>query len=174
MSAPTTICIGNNCPSFWTNPSSEGSDPKIIQNINNSISEFRNRESMTFGRPLDEIHMALFETYRACSMADWDGYGAYPVTTDAYEEAMKIIQLLPSEIKMPEIIPEPNGEIGFEWREGKGHVLVISVSGKHRITYASIFGDDKIHGSVYFGEALPYGIIELLRVGRFIHRWNNL
>lgn len=64
---------------------------------------------------------------------------------------------------MPEIVAEPTGEIGFEWRRGRGRVFVLSVGGKHRITYAGIFGGNKIHGSEYFEETLPFVIIQHLR-----------
>jgi hypothetical protein len=43
------------------------------------------------------------EVYKECSGADWDGYGAVAVTPDAYEEAKRIIDLLPSSIRLPEI-----------------------------------------------------------------------
>ena len=160
-------CIGFDCPNFLTRPSSEGVDQgsskRIVERIIEEVNKLRGSESMTFGRPLDEILTSLLEIYRECSHAGWDGYGASAVTEDAYEEARKIINLLPSSIKMPEIVAEPTGEMGFEWRRGRGQVFVLSVGGKHRITYAGIFGGNKIHGSEYFEETLPMVIIEHLR-----------
>jgi hypothetical protein len=160
-------CIGFDCPNFLTRPSSEGVDQgssrRIVERIIEEVSKLRGPESMTLGHPLEEVLTTLNEVYMECSQAGWDGYGASAVTEDAYEEARKIINLLPSSIRMPEIVAEPTGEIGFEWRRGRGQVFVLSVSGKHRITYAGIYGSNKIHGSEYFEETLPLVIINHLR-----------
>jgi len=160
-------CIGFDCPSFLTRPSSEGLDQdssrKIIQNIKREIANMWGSESITFGHSLDDALVSLFEVYKECSEVDWDGYGASAITKDAYEEARKIINLLPSSIIMPDIVAEPTGEIGLEWRKGRKQVFVISVSGKHRINYAGIFGGNKTHGTEYFEETLPAIIIEHLR-----------
>ena len=52
---------------------------------------------------------SLFEVYKECSEPDWDGYGASPISEEAYGEAFKIIDSLPSGINMPEITCEPTG-----------------------------------------------------------------
>lgn len=161
------ICIGPDCPNFLTGPSGEGVDQnsskKVVKAINRWVSELWRRESITFGHLLDKMHTSLYETYQACIQPDWDGYGAAALTEDAYEEAKKIIDLLPSSIQTPEIVAEPTGEIAFEWYRDRGRVFVISVSGKHRITYAGIFGENKVHGSEDFEETLPLEIIGHIR-----------
>jgi len=118
---------------------------------------------MRFGQPLDKSFTSLLEVYKKCSSAGWDGYGAVALTPDAYEEAKRIIDLLPSSIQMPEIVAEPTGEIGFEWRGRPGRIFVMAVNGRHRITYAGIFGGNKTHGSEHFEETLPSVVIEHLR-----------
>jgi hypothetical protein len=64
---------------------------------------------------------------------------------------------------MPEIVAEPTGEVGFEWRRGQGRIFVISIDGRHKITYAGLFDGNKTHGTEYFGETLPSAVIEHLR-----------
>lgn len=160
-------CISPDCPSFLRAPSGEGFDQdssqRMLVNLKRQISQIWGSESITLGRPLGDILDSLFEVFKECSAIGWDGYGASALTEDAFEEAKKIIDLLPSSIKMPEIVAEPNGEIGFEWRRGKGQVFVLSVGGKHKITYAGIFGENKIHGIEYFEETLPLVIIQHLK-----------
>ena len=158
-------CIDFDCPSLWTRPSSEGFGDfsKRIGSIQREIAQMWGSESVTFGRRLADARLTLLGMYRDCMRADWDGYGASAITEDAFEEAKRIIELLPSSIEMPEIVAEPTGDIAFEWRRGRGRILVISVSGKHRIAYAGIFGDNKVHGSEYFEETLPLAIIQHLR-----------
>lgn len=166
MSNLAIQCTGSDCSPFWIRPSSEGfgdSSRKIVEGIKREIAQMWGSESITFGRPLDDALISLLEVYRECSQSDWDGYGAAAISEDAYEEAKKIINLLPSSIRMPEITAEPTGEIGFEWHKSKGQVFVISVGGKHRITYAGIFSGNKVHGSEYFEDTLPLAIIQHLR-----------
>lgn len=155
-------CI--DCPSFYSVPSGIGfSDTfrNLVKNIKNQIQEIC--EPLTVGRPFEEAVKFLVEIYRECSAENWDGYKALPITADAFEEARNIIKLLPTSVPMPEILAEPGGEIGFEWRRGNRLVFVLSVGGKHKINYAGIFGSNKSHGSEYFGESLPSVIIQNLR-----------
>lgn len=106
----------------------------------------------------------LSRVYRECSVEDWDGCGAEPVSPKAYMEAGKFIGLLPPTFPAPEIIPEPNGEIAFEWYRGKRFVFVASVGGDDTITYAGIHGGtSKFHGTEYLGERLPDTMISHIR-----------
>ncbi len=59
---------------------------------------------------------------------------------------------------------ETLGGIGLEWYRGKSRVFVISVSGKHIISYTGIFDGNKLHGSEYFEETLPLVIIQHLQL----------
>lgn len=153
-------------PPSWIMQSGVAFNPSgnIAKNIDEAIKQLKNSITITLGRPLDEMRDSLNELfYRECSYANWDGYGAVAISKDAYEEADQIINLLPSAIPMPEIVAEPTGAIGFEWHKDKRQVFVISVSGKHRITYAGIFSGNKVHGSEYFEDTLPLAIIQHLR-----------
>lgn len=159
--------IGFDCPSFLTGASSAGFDlessNRIISRTDEEICQLRERVSMTLGLPLDEALASLRGIYRECSREDWDGYGAAAITYDAYREAEKVLQLMPSSIHMPEITAEPTGGIGLEWYRDKSQVFVISIDGKHRIAYAGIFGTNRIHGTEHLEETLPLVIIEHLR-----------
>lgn len=167
MSNLAIQCIGADCPPFWIRPSGEGFDEnssgRIVKDIGEAIDQLRKSITITLGRPLDEMHDSLNEIYRECSRADWDGYGATAISEDTYEEAKKIINLLSSSIPMPEILAEPTGDIGFEWRKGKGQVFAFSVRGKHQIIFAGIIAGNKVHGSEYFEDTIPLMIRQYLR-----------
>ncbi|MBI5788883.1 MAG: hypothetical protein HZA78_08535 [Candidatus Schekmanbacteria bacterium] len=110
--------------------------------------------------PLKEIEDELNILYKETSQDNWDGYDACAISYEALTEAIKFIRLLHSaSFPIPEIAPEPSGEIGFEWHTGKRMVFATSVGGKHIINYAGIFGDFKTHGTINFGETLPHVII---------------
>jgi hypothetical protein len=120
-------------------------------------------EPVSVGWPIGEMLDSLSDTYDECSHPNWDGYDALPLTENAYEEARRFIQLLPTTIQHPEIVPEPSGEIGFEWRKGRRRIFAISIDGRNKLTYAGIFGSNKTHGTEYFGDTLPSVIIDNLK-----------
>ncbi|VAX29660.1 hypothetical protein MNBD_NITROSPIRAE03-84 [hydrothermal vent metagenome] len=136
---------------------------KLKKQYDNVIREFRSTE--TIGRPLKEALQSLKEVFQECSEEGWDGYDALPISEEAYLETRRLLESLPltSFIPMPEIIPEPTGDIGLEWSKGPDMVFVISVRGKNEIVYAGLFGRNKTHGIEYFSESLPPVIIENLK-----------
>jgi hypothetical protein len=112
---------------------------------------------------LDDAVAVLNDVYQECCESNWDGYGAQAITEEAYQEAFKLLTLLPSNVLMPEVVPEPTGAIGLEWSRGRRFVFVASVCGENFITYAGLFGVNRIHGSECFGDSLPLVIIENIR-----------
>jgi hypothetical protein len=168
MSNLAMQCLRTECPPYWIPSSGAGLDEDsskiIVSATQKAINQLRGAVTITFGLPLAEMQESLRNIYQECSQMDWDGYGAYAISKEVYEEAQEIIDLLPkNSIPTPEIVAEPTGDIGFEWRRGKGQVFVISVSGIHRMTYAGLFAGNKVHGSEYFEGTLPPVIIHHLR-----------
>lgn len=106
---------------------------------------------------------ALLETYQECYEENWDGYDAMPISQAALSEAERFLGALPSWIPAPEIVPEPDGDIGFEWNRGKDWVFVASVNGTNRITYAGLFGiGNKTHGTELFDGSIPKTLSDLI------------
>lgn len=104
---------------------------------------------------------SLNEVYEECLEPNWDGYGAAAISPEAYFEASKLLRIIPTSFPMPEILPEPEGEIGLEWYKRENHVFVVSVAGNNIITYAGLFGENnEIHGTEYFGDSIPKVIID--------------
>jgi len=116
---------------------------------------------------IDWTDLALEElekVYEECSEANWDGYGAMPISRETYSEARKLLRMMPSSLPRPDISAEPDGEITFEWYKEKYSVFVISVGGNNLITYAGLFGkSNKIHGTEYFADELPEIIHHCIR-----------
>lgn len=139
-----------------------GEESQALKNYSDkAMGQFREK-TVTFWS-LDELRQRLDEVLAECSSPGWDGYDAIPINIAAYYEAIKFIERIPfSIIPMPEIIPEPGGEIAFEWYKGKRQVFVASVSGKNEIIYAGLFGMNKTHGTEYFGDSLSPTIINNL------------
>jgi hypothetical protein len=116
---------------------------------------------------IDWTNLALEElekVYEECLEANWDGYGAMPISRETYSKARKLLRMIPPSLSRPDISAEPDGEITFEWYKEKYSVVVISVGGNNLITYAGLFGkSNKIHGTEYFADELPEIIRHCIR-----------
>ncbi len=118
------------------------------------------RKSVTWNY-LSGVLVTLSEIYQECSEDNWDGYGALPITQETYDEAVRFLNALPSWLPIPEIVPEPDGDIGFEWNFGKNHMLAASVDGTNRITYAGLLGTgNKAHGTEVFDGSIPQTLVD--------------
>lgn len=108
----------------------------------------------------EPLYRDLYRIYRECSESDWDIDGAYPINEHTFLNATILLDKLPSELPLPEVIPEPIGNIAFEWYRGKRQVYVISVGANSTIEYAGLFGKySKTYGAEYFTGELP-GLIK--------------
>jgi hypothetical protein len=50
--------------------------------------------------------------------ADWDGYGAQPISSVVCVNAQRFLAVSPIEMLSPEITPTSNGTMDFEWTSG--------------------------------------------------------
>ena len=106
----------------------------------------------------------IYELYKECSEDNWDGYDAKRISVGTYLEAIKLAELIPSELPLPEVVPEPNGDIAFEWYRGKRFLFVLSVEGNNIINYAGLFGSaTRIYGSEYVTDELPASVLERIQ-----------
>ena len=120
-------------------------------------------EAVVRSRRLDVIR-ELLTIFQECSHENWDNEEAYPISARTVQEAVKFLNALPVTIETPEVIPEPMGAIGFEWRGEGNSVFVASVHGTRKITYAGLFGSGvTTHGSEDFDDAIPGEIVASLR-----------
>ncbi|MCP4252475.1 MAG: hypothetical protein GY775_03505 [Candidatus Scalindua sp.] len=112
----------------------------------------------------DKALQSLDKECDECSVEGWDGYDALPITKSTYNEAKRLIESLPlTTFPIPEVVPEPSGDIGLEWYREERQVFVASVSGRNEIVYAGLLGVNKLHGTEYFGDLLPTVILENLK-----------
>ncbi len=106
----------------------------------------------------------LTELYRQCSQENWDGEEAMAISEQTYQEGLKFLGALPLSIKVPELVAEPNGAIGFEWRRGPNAIFVASVMGIQKISFAGLFGPGaRAHGTEDFVDSIPGTIIANLQ-----------
>ena len=105
----------------------------------------------------------LYAVYQECSVGNWDGYGAVPITEATYREAETLIRSLPSFVSTPDVSPEPDGGIGLDWDKGEGFSFTISLSGKNVIAYAGLFGENnETYGTEILTGTIPKAILDNL------------
>ena len=103
----------------------------------------------------------IIQIYEECREENWDGHGSLAISLAVFLEAIRFNSALPQGLPSPEIVPEPAGDIGFEWNYGKNRVFVASVSGTNYITYAGLFGIGvKTYGTEVFIDSIPQILIE--------------
>lgn len=104
----------------------------------------------------------LDEILQSCSRAGWDGYDAEPVSLESVVSVHQVINALPDHINVPSVVPEPDGEIALEWRNGDQKYFSVSVSAR-RLAYAGIFGGvSKKYGEERFFGTIPAAIVDIL------------
>jgi hypothetical protein len=129
------------------------------------------QHTATYGLPRRiEALTDLRELSAECSLPNWDGEGAAPVSDAVCKRAEHFLRSLPPEIPSPEVVAEPDGEIAFEWHLTPRRVFSVSISSGGRLSYAGLFGDGKTHGTEQYaaGEHIPAAIlwnIHRLRTG---------
>ena len=90
-----------------------------------------------------------------CSDENWDGFDAAPISLKAISNARKILESIPPYLAVPEVSPQPDGFIGFEWYVSNKFIFEISIGAKPIIYYAGNFHGNKISGREKMGSSLP-------------------
>jgi hypothetical protein len=101
---------------------------------------------------------ALIEAYNDARLANWDGYGAQPVSFESYCRADRFLKLFPNDLPLPDVSTHPDGEIVFEWRTASGKILSVSIGRGNTVTYAGIFGSTERYGVENFIDEIPSDI----------------
>ena len=85
-----------------------------------------------------------------CGEVDWDGEGACAITDSTLEIAKHFIEVFPEDMPLPEISPDADGDISFDWYWGKGKAVSASINSDGRISFAWLDLPDRGHGVVWF------------------------
>ena len=110
-----------------------------------------------------EVFQALAAQAEACEKPGWDGYGAEPVTLDAYRVAYRLVEHLPADIPMPSVGAEPDGHLTLEWYQSPSRVLSVSVGPAGELNYAALLGEtSRRTGSEVFQNRVPGDLLQLI------------
>lgn len=108
------------------------------------------------------IQGELGDIWEECHQENWDGYDAFPVTSDTYYQVEKFLRAIPRGVPMPSIGAEPDGHIALEWYRSPHRTLSVSISPDQELNFAALLGSDKICGSTPFFGEVPKRILDLI------------
>ena len=109
------------------------------------------------------LHGELAEVWEECQQANWDGYGALPVSRDALRNMYAFLEALPLGFPRPTIGADPHGHLSVEWYRSLRRVLSVAVSDDDLLHYAALLGSNKTCGTETFYGEVPESILSLVR-----------
>jgi len=112
--------------------------------------------------PFSSCFEMLVNIAENCSKQDWDGYGAVPIPNEVYLKVLTLISNFPMGIPAPELVPENDGAITFEWHVNPKQELSLSVNPNNLGYYVFTDGSQKIKGSYVLQESLPPFFINMI------------
>ena len=126
----------------------------FITNVQINISK-----TVTYGNAIDQLGNLFSE----CSSDGWDGYGAIAIHTNTFRNALRFLRSLPFYLLSPDISPEPDGHVAFEWYYEPRRVVTISISPEGYLHYAALIGSKKRYGSELFLGEITNDILNVIR-----------
>ena len=115
--------------------------------------------ALGFERTVEELD-AVWEE---CREANWDGYGALPVTQDVLRNAYVFLESMPLGYPRPSVGAEPDGELTLEWYRSPRRTLSVSVTPYGELHYSALFGPSRDFGTEAFYGEVPRNIVDLIR-----------
>jgi hypothetical protein len=110
----------------------------------------------------DSLVEQIADIVQTCSDPSWDGYDAEPASRDSARCATELARNLPEGIQAPAVVPDPDGDIAFEWRTDDNRLFSLSVTGP-TLVYAGRFGgSSRQYGEEPFFGAIPRTILGIL------------
>ena len=119
------------------------------------------QSSHTLGLGSKNLLEDLIKAAKECRSANWDGYGAAPITDETFWQAYHFLNALPFGFPTPSVGAEPDGHLTFEWHRSR-RTLSISVSPEGDLHYAALLGSSKAYGTEPFSGTIPKIILDLI------------
>ena len=79
---------------------------------------------------------------------NWGGMDEEPIKPGAINEALRLVERLPSGVSMPEVLPEPDGDVALSWYFESSDELILSFTDSGRVAYCATISGGTTHGMV--------------------------
>lgn len=122
----------------------------------------RLQESIVLGLIGKGVFSELDAVFEECSVADWDGYGAFPIWRETYEYAREFLESLPWEIAAPTVGAEPDGHLTLEWYTSNRKTLSVSIAPDGYLHFSVLLGSRSFYGSEPIDDSSARNIAELV------------
>jgi hypothetical protein len=120
------------------------------------------QSSYSLGLGAKRVLEDLIKVAEECRSANWDGYGAAPITNETFWQAYHFLSALPFGFPTPSVGAEPDGHLTFEWHRSSRRTLSISISPEGELHYAALLGSSKAYGAEPFSEVVPKIVLDLI------------
>jgi hypothetical protein len=133
-----------------------------LKKARNEANKYFERSQALFGTKAAAIS-SIQEIVGDCSEENWDGYGAESVGPLAVWNAEDLIRALPDGFPVPDVAPEPDGSISFDWTVANDQRVALSVSESNRLAFAWVNGTERGQAVVNFdGANLPEWFLHVI------------
>lgn len=124
-----------------------------------NVSKSAESSRALFGPKADLLN-SLEQLSIECAEADWDGYGAEPVSVITLARARAFIRSLPENFPLAELSVEPDGAVSLDWMPSANRTLSVSLGETGRVPYAWVDGIDCGHAVARIvDEAVPARVL---------------
>ncbi|MBI5307981.1 MAG: hypothetical protein HZB37_06555 [Planctomycetes bacterium] len=121
------------------------------------------QSARSLGLGVMDAFYEIFEVAEQCKAENWDGYGAAPITTATFQQAINVLETLPLGTIAPTVGAEPDGHITLEWYKTPRRTLSVSISPEGELHYAALLGQKKRYGTEPFCGEVPDVIMDIIR-----------
>lgn len=156
-------CAALQAASYGGNAVSE--EATLVRESLINVSRSAESSRALFG-PKSDLLNSLELLHIECAEADWDGYGAEPVSMVALSRVRAFIRSLPEGFLLPELSVEPDGAVALDWMPSANRTLSVSLGESGRVPYAWVDGTDCGHAVArILDETVPSRILtEIQRI----------
>ncbi len=140
------------------------------QGLSQDAASLRNGLVLDYGNTVsirdrrDGIAKALSEVAQDSSGLDRAATGRPAIPASTYHYAIAFLSAVPSELELPVVSQDRDGDIYCEWDQGPRRVFSVAVGRDGTMHYAGLFGHKSVHGSEVLSETLPPPILDWMKL----------
>lgn len=106
----------------------------------------------------------FFNLFSRHAIANWDGDGAEPVTSEVVARAYEFVMSLPPKFANPDVSVNGYGDVELEWYVRPDRLLTLAISHGGQYHFASRNGFDRRSGAGYLGGVPPSLLLAIVPI----------
>ena len=139
------------------------SESGLIRSVKSAIVDSVERSFVLFGAKSAAIQR-IYEVAAEARHDGWDGEDAVALPPFVVGRAVAFVRAFPDSLPLPEVAPEADGSLSFDWIAAQTRIFSLSIGESNRLSFAWIDGTDRGHGVARFdGATIPTRILDGIR-----------